>query len=329
MNLKPKKNLKLLVIQTREYDYLTANLIEGLHDLCKTDWNTEFKCLENSNYASFYDNHVIPEYDVESYAKEADFIITTSNRFVRYDLIETLAKSKPVVFVDGSDYKDFTYSPQNFILYLKRECLIDYPNHYKSVKPFPFAAENRYFLQSQKYNHNFDKLWDDKSNGLCCLMTADENRKNRFEIKSAIQEKYGETNYYIGGRVQDDAINSTYSFIGQFHNESYYKTLLNTKICIDAWGAGRWTSRFFEGLANGCLVFHQSLKDFTYCSEFLDGKDVIFYYNIGELLEKVDYYLNNDEEAKQIAHNGYKKLIQHHKSVNRAEYLVELLRKVF
>jgi len=330
VNLRPKAKIKILVIQTKEYDYLTANLIEGLHELSKKYFWLDFKCVEDSNYASFYTDHVVPSSDIDLYANQSDFIIATSNRFVRYDLVQKYSSlGKKIIFLDGADEGHLIYSPQNFYMYLKRECYLEYTQQYKNVKPFPFAAENRYFLQSNDYNKDFDKLWAGKSNGLCCLMKADENRKHRFEIKNAIQEKYGDTDYYIGGHVQDSAKNPTYSFIGQFHNEAYYKTLLNTKIFVDAWGAGKWTSRFFEGLANGCLVFQQSLQDFTYCSEFLDGKDVIFYYNIGELLEKIDYYLNNDEEAKQIAHNGYQKLIQHHKSVHRAEYLVELLRKVF
>lgn len=44
---------------------------------------------------------------------------------------------------------------------------------------------------------------------------------------------------------------------------------------------------------------------------FKDGVDLVTYDSIPDLIEKVDYYLNHDEERLEIAKNGYEK-VKHH-----------------
>lgn len=42
---------------------------------------------------------------------------------------------------------------------------------------------------------------------------------------------------------------------------------------------------------------------------FIDGEDMVLYYNDNDLILKVDYYLSHDEERRKIAANGKKKII--------------------
>jgi len=43
------------------------------------------------------------------------------------------------------------------------------------------------------------------------------------------------------------------------------------------------------------------------------------------LREKVAYYLEHEEERKQIAENGYKKVKEYHKYVNRISEMLRII----
>jgi len=53
--------------------------------------------------------------------------------------------------------------------------------------------------------------------------------------------------------------------------------------------------------------------------------DVVIYdkENLNDLIEKIKYYLNNKEELKRIAKNGFNKLIKYHTSEVRAKEFIE------
>lgn len=49
---------------------------------------------------------------------------------------------------------------------------------------------------------------------------------------------------------------------------------------------------------------------------FTDGEDLVMYSSMEDLVEKAAYYLEHDEERKQIARNGYEKLRKNHDMAN-------------
>lgn len=55
------------------------------------------------------------------------------------------------------------------------------------------------------------------------------------------------------------------------------------------------------------------------------GRDLVCYENYGDLLEKVEYYLNHDEERRQIAQNGYQKIEQSHTMRRRVEEMFQIV----
>ena len=44
-----------------------------------------------------------------------------------------------------------------------------------------------------------------------------------------------------------------------------------------------------------------------------------------DLAEKTGYYLEHEKERREIAHNGYEKVKQHHSYVNRIETILETI----
>ncbi|MBD5556501.1 MAG: glycosyltransferase [Roseburia sp.] len=50
---------------------------------------------------------------------------------------------------------------------------------------------------------------------------------------------------------------------------------------------------------------------------FTEGKDLVCFDGIEDLTEKVDYYLTHEEERKEIARNGYRKVKEYHTYIER------------
>lgn len=78
--------------------------------------------------------------------------------------------------------------------------------------------------------------------------------------------------------------------------------------------------RLFEALAAGCFL----LTD--YCEEIEDlfevGKEIEVFRSSGELVDKVRYYLENDDKRLAIARLGHEKFLKNHTWRNRVEQLL-------
>lgn len=66
--------------------------------------------------------------------------------------------------------------------------------------------------------------------------------------------------------------------------------------------------RVFDILSCGgfCLTNYQP----EIAEYFTDGEDLVMYSGMDDLLRKVDYYLNHEEERKWISRNGYQKVVK-------------------
>lgn len=60
---------------------------------------------------------------------------------------------------------------------------------------------------------------------------------------------------------------------------------------------------------------------------FTIGEDLETYTSIDELIDKCAYYLSHEDERRQIAHNGYKKVKEHHTYQKRLLKMLELITK--
>lgn len=84
--------------------------------------------------------------------------------------------------------------------------------------------------------------------------------------------------------------------------------------------------RIFEGMGCGALV----LTDYVPKIEeiFTDGKHLVIFENRHDLIEKIDYYLNNIDEAEKIAKAGYEHLISNHTYEHRAQQLIDMIQSL-
>ncbi len=62
------------------------------------------------------------------------------------------------------------------------------------------------------------------------------------------------------------------------------------------------------------------LKDF-----FEEGEEIVGYDNVDELVDKVAYYLDHDEERNRIALGGYRRVMRQHRFRERMRQAGELI----
>lgn len=87
---------------------------------------------------------------------------------------------------------------------------------------------------------------------------------------------------------------------------------------------GEITRRLFEGMACKKLVITDRLAETTKIGDiFEEGKDIIYYDNIVDCINKINYYTENNEEREIIAENGYKKVINNYTQTQVVNKLIE------
>lgn len=80
--------------------------------------------------------------------------------------------------------------------------------------------------------------------------------------------------------------------------------------------------RAFEIMGAGGFLLTNYQPDFDDC--FVAGEDYVYYESIDDLLDKVDYYLNNEKERKTIAENGLNRIKENHTYIQRAEEIISI-----
>lgn len=58
---------------------------------------------------------------------------------------------------------------------------------------------------------------------------------------------------------------------------------------------------------------------------FIPGEDFVYYESRQDLMNKVEYYLKNSAERKEIAKNGYEKIKNYHGYGNRLKYILDIV----
>ena len=91
---------------------------------------------------------------------------------------------------------------------------------------------------------------------------------------------------------------------------------------------GEITRRIFEGMACGKMVLCDRLDESKKLQElFVDGEDIVYYDDIFDCVEKINYYRENEEERERIAQNGYKKVMKNHTQKQRAQFIIDQWKK--
>ena len=108
-------------------------------------------------------------------------------------------------------------------------------------------------------------------------------------------------------------------------NAEEHTKFLNTGLMVVQ--NSRWkeiTRRIFEGMACGKMVITDRLPMDTKLHEiFVDGEDIVYYDDMFDCIEKINYYNEHEEEREQIANNGMKKVINNYTQIQVVDKLIK------
>ena len=319
------KTKNLFVISPHHYCHSTATLVEGLN---KSDG---IKVLSNTNH-NYCKNAVQNLKTQIQVAEKADYVMLCHSALEpKYKntigpLVSEL-QGNIDIFLDGSDYAKYEAHPSDYKLYIKRELAYyrgrsDKPNN---VETLIFAAEDRHFT---KPNASHTNLWQGKTDDLVCIMSACEKRPHRYGVMESLKDAFGrEETVFVGEYREGKVLESVDT--GDRHFGGYFKKLLNAKISVDAYGCGeaRQTGRFWESLANGCMVMYQPIEPYIWTNTYIDEEDFVIYNDLDELVDKAKYYVGHPEEARKIADRGFTKLLKYHTTQYRAKEFLSLIER--
>ena len=107
-------------------------------------------------------------------------------------------------------------------------------------------------------------------------------------------------------------------------SESFYNAISNSYMAINI---NRGKSKKYSSsnrigslMGNGLLTFMDAEKKFQ---DFFNDNEMIFFNNVKELTEKLNYYKRNPNKAKKIAMNGQKKYFKLFNGTDVANYIVK------
>jgi spore maturation protein CgeB len=107
-------------------------------------------------------------------------------------------------------------------------------------------------------------------------------------------------------------------------SKAYFQHMYNAKIIVTV-NPANWEGdfRLWEAMASGALVMVDPIF-VPHPHPLLDGKHVIFFSNTNKtsLWEKLDYYIKNPREARQIAIQGYLHAMKYHRTVSMIDYVL-------
>ena len=87
----------------------------------------------------------------------------------------------------------------------------------------------------------------------------------------------------------------------------YYRELLDSKIVLSPFGWGEVCFRDFETILSGALLFKPDMSHLhTWPNVYIPNETYIpLKWDCSDLLEKAEYYLNDEKERGRIAHNAF------------------------
>ena len=92
------------------------------------------------------------------------------------------------------------------------------------------------------------------------------------------------------------------------------------KIVFQFSSAGEFTRRIVEAAACNALVITDAVHPIRNLdSLFVENEDIVYYSSLDECLEKIEFYLNNDQERIRVANNMHEKIMKNHTGLARAK----------
>lgn len=325
--MKNKLSYNIAVITPHERGHYSTNtILDGLIELKKKNIDLDFRILPN--YPSPFDlkSQVLSRSEFISYAKNADLIILAygKNR-VAFDVAHDIQKWEKTVYIDGSEVGGNlrydkkvqealfagSYCGNGAIhnemyklcgLYFKRE-----KPYFSDVIPFPFGIESRYVNYKKGQIKDIDFV---------CIFGQEEYPMLRKEVRKELENFCDKNNFVCHTTQTNGFVFEKEKIAGR---DKYYDILARSKVGISVGGGGFDTARFWETLANNCLLLTEKIDIYREESNKLNYKRIYEFKTVEEFKEKLEiiaYFLRSNYEMNDLIAE-YEKILKEHGSTNR------------
>lgn len=127
----------------------------------------------------------------------------------------------------------------------------------------------------------------------------------------ALKELYGPrfrvVNDAFGRRLYDLAASTKVFVAPKYPQDNFY-----------------WSNRIYQILGSGGFLIHPKLDGLA-DEGFIDGENIVLYRNGRELREKIDYYLEHDDEREKIRKAGHKHVTENYTYSKRVKDFLDII----
>lgn len=111
-----------------------------------------------------------------------------------------------------------------------------------------------------------------------------------------------------------------------FHAEEHANFLQTGKIVLQNSRYKEITRRIFEGMMAQRMVITDRLPKETEIDRlFEENKDIVYFDNAKDAIDKIKYYANDYNTSAKIAESGYRKVIENHTQIHRTDALLKII----
>lgn len=324
-----------LITPEHKEDYLTNTIIDGLLALAETgdlNWATPV------GYQSYLDfsAHQLERTAFIDFAKAADLIFlcwgkdnTNLSLAIEIDCFDK------TIYIDGSEpggNRRYDQAIQAKILAgdkatrgaIDRELLAKCPLYFRrerpyveGIKPLPFGIERRYLTA---YRPGQEKDID-----FFCIFGQTEFPPLRAEVQQSLQKFCQAHNLKC---VTEPTSGFSLSGDKSAGRDEFYQLLARSKVGISVGGGGFDTARFWEILANNCLLLTESIAIYKPGSKELKYQRIRPFKDLIEFeqqLEKMADYLQT-EHPKASLNSEYQEILVQHSTKARVETILTAAR---
>lgn len=258
---------------------------------------------------------------VKSYA-ECDYVFLDfrhiNNRSGYKGNLKEFDKNK-IIVIDYSDRQELF--DVNCLHYFKRSSVLKgegkFKNYSREVRPISYCVKNNWL------DYDIDYA-EERDIDISVFFRKESERvkggmNNRELVASFVDEYFKHKNIHVG-------IVDTDGEAGRINvGKEYVDKMLRSKIVVNC-NPDDWEGdyRLFETLSCGSLVLVDKMIT-PAVNPFEHRKHLAYYDSLEELGSQIEYYLDNDNERKQTARNGYEYALKYHKTSDRINEILEVI----
>lgn len=321
-----------IILPDNNRDYLANTVLDGFRALEHTK---EYEVRISPRFIAIadYSDWELGDAAFIEYAQKADLIIYIHAKYTVRDLVDKIGLWDKTVCIDGHEVGkdnrydftiqkgllDRTYRHGGSIQYdLLNKC-----RHYfrrerpyvDGIIPFPFGIEKRFVRWTPGQKKDID---------FTCIFGQDDHplmRRYATEILERFCKKHGLT--CMTAKTNNILLNR--DFRNTKSQAKFHDLLARTKVGISIGGAGYDTLRFWEILANNCVLLTESIDIYELGSDKLKFGRIFEFKNLFEFqyrLEELAKLIKDGRINDHLGQDEYAAIMDKHTTSARVRELV-------